>query len=266
MGLRHQFWVVAKVGGRYRTLAVTHCQNASGTDATRACWRLLTIFSSDANRKLIDHELKYASTKPDDWWKHIKQNHSQLPLEETIPFPFIQTCLVLGTAYDSRLDKPFPFFYPVSAYNKGISPMELTYNNQTGNTIIEITNLNELRYCFMFSPSRDPADAGFDMTYDLLSEDGVDETPRCKPLKPEEYLRYPCVVEDDFDVNLNQWHLITQDTLCKLWPEVPWPDQIEEKLCNQHTLCHQTADIMSSLIDPSFQTVMEKTSDTARMN
>jgi hypothetical protein len=84
---------------------------------------LLNIFGSSANKKLIHHDLNYASTKPDDWWELIGRNHEQLTLEDCFPFPFIQTCLTIGAASDSRLDKPFPFFYPVSAYDTGLSPV-----------------------------------------------------------------------------------------------------------------------------------------------
>jgi hypothetical protein len=155
MGIRHQFWVIAKVGRRYRALAVAHCQNATGTDATRACWRLLNIFGSSANKKLIHHDLNYASTKSDDWWEFI-QNSKDFTLENRIPFPFIQTCLILGAAYDSRLHNPFPFFYPVVPYETGISPMNLLCNNQTGYTIVDITDTDQLRYCFMFPPVPPP--------------------------------------------------------------------------------------------------------------
>jgi len=223
----------------------------------------LNIFGSSANRKLIGHELNYASTKPDDWWELIKQSPDQLTLEERFPFPFIQTSLTLGAAYDSRLDKPFPHFYPVSAYEAGTSPLYLTYNNQTGNTILEITDLNELRYCFMFSPPREALSPIMDD--DSLDEEEVDEPPRCKPLGPEEYLSYPCVDEQDFDVDLSQWHLITPDTLRDVWPEISWPDQNEEVPCTQQTPQYQTADTVPSLEDLSFLEVTEKALDNSYM-
>jgi hypothetical protein len=229
MGIRHQFWAIASVGGRYRSLGAVHCQNATGTDAIRACYRLLKIFGSSANEKLIRHDCNCASTKTEDWWKSIA-GLSKGKLEDRIAFPFIHTCLFLGAAYDSR-DEPDPFFYPVSAYETGISPMNLLWNNQTGFTIIDVTDRNQLRYCFMFPPrpSHMPGVDGEE------EEEIADESPRCRPLSAEEYVSCEdaCLDGPSVDVDLSQWSLISSDTLRELWPEVPWKTKSNRAPCDQ---------------------------------
>lgn len=131
-----------------------------------------------------------------------------------------QTALILGAAFDSRPDKSLPFVSRSTAYETGISPIRLTCNNNTGNTILEITNPDELRYCFMFSPAPSPFDVmdmtGGSLAEHSLGEDEVDEEPRCRPLGPEEYLSYPSVGDRHLDVDLGQWRLVTQDTLREL--------------------------------------------------
>jgi hypothetical protein len=219
MGIRHQFWAIASVGGRYRSLGAVHCQNATGTDAIRACYRLLKIFGSSANEKFIRHDCNCASTKTEDWWKSIAWP-CEGKLEDRIAFPFIHTCLFLGAAYDSR-DEPAPFFYPVSAYETSISPMNLVWNNQSGFTIIDVTDRNQLRYCFMFPPGPDMSDIPDMPDVDGEEEEEIaDEAPRCRPLSAEEYVSsgYACQ-DDDLDddvhvhVDLSQWSLISSDTL-----------------------------------------------------
>jgi hypothetical protein len=244
-------------------MAVAHCQNATGTDATRACWAVVNIFGSNANKKLIHHDLNYASTKPDDWWEFIKlKNSKDFTLENRIPFPFIQTCLLLGTAYDFRLHNPFPFFYPVVPYETGISPTNLLWNNQTGYTIVDITDTDQLRYCFMFPPSPPSSPAISDQSDEPPDED---EPLRCRPLTLEEYLSCPGIVEADIDVDLSRWHLITPDTLRELWPEVPWPDQNDRAPCSQQIPHCDRETTMPSLTDLSFHKIIEEALDNPRM-
>lgn len=232
MGIRHQFWAIASVGGRYRSLGVVHCQNAPGEDAIRACYRLLKIFGSSANEKLIRHDCNCASTKTEDWWKSIAALHVG-KLEDRIPFPFIHTCLFLGAAYDPR-DEPDPFFYPVSAYETGIPAMNLCWNNQSGFTIIDVTDRNQLRYCFMFPP-RPSYTPDVDGEEEEEEEEIADESPRCRPLSAEEYISCKDAQQDDLNVNVNlsQWSLISSDTLRELWPEVPWETKSNRAPCDQ---------------------------------
>jgi hypothetical protein len=260
MGIRHQFWAIARVGDRYRSLGIVHCQNATGTDATRACWRLLKIFGSSANETLIRHDCNYALTKTEDWWKSITRLYEGGRLEDcfAFPFPFIHTCLVLGAAYDSRLDKPFPYFYPVSAYETGTTPLSLTFNNQSGFTIIDITDRNQLRYCFMFPPEPNLSMAGIEYEEDEDEEDEEDEAPRCRPLTAEEYLRCKYVEEHVLDVDLSQWDLITYDTLRELWPDVPWENQNDIAPCSQQTSYHREE---ATLKDLAFRRAIEEALD-----
>ena len=252
MGIRHQFWAIAKVGSRYRSLGVVHCQNAPGVDAIRACWRLLQIFGSSANETLIRHDCNCASTKTEDWWNSIANRFGKdVPLEDRVAFPFIHTCLFLGAAYDSR-PEPDPFFFPVSAYETGISPMWLCSNNETGFTIIDITDRTQLRYCFMFPPPDPPISSskfrivdteGKEVVFNEEEEEEeeiVDDPPRCRPMTAEEYFSCESTcrgyVYAKLNIDLSQWKLIPSHTLRELWPEVPWETENDGAACEQLVL------------------------------
>lgn len=190
------------------------------------------------------------------------KNSEDFTLENRIPFPFIQTCFILGAAYDSRLHNPFPFFYPVVPYEMGISPMNLLWNNQTGHTIVDITDTDQLRYCFMFPPSPPSSPAISDQSDEPPDED---EPLRCRPLTLEEYLSCPGIVEADIDVDLSRWRLITPNTLRELWPKVPWPDQNDRAPCSQQIPHCDKETTMPSLTDLSFRKVIEEALDNPRV-
>jgi hypothetical protein len=69
MGQRHQFFAIAKVNNRYRTVAVLHNQWLFGYFAVRQCLNAMRILSAPGNLAGIRRELKLASSKPDSFWE-----------------------------------------------------------------------------------------------------------------------------------------------------------------------------------------------------
>ncbi|KAK1753639.1 hypothetical protein QBC47DRAFT_462418 [Echria macrotheca] len=246
MGYRHQFWVVARINQRYRTLAVCSSKNCGDTDAIHACWRLLTIFSSDRNRTLLRHDLDHAATREPSWWGSADNDDDKLS-----PFPFVQTCLVLGAAFDPRLE-PYPYVYPVTRYHHSETPMNFLMHNQTGCTVVDITDLQQPQYCFMFYPSRryDPImmkiqaekeQEGYDryswateeQKERFAEEENEEEEEerkrapfRCRPFPAETYLTWPGLEKKKFEPyeDLGHWSLIPPGNLRDLWPQIPWSE------------------------------------------
>jgi hypothetical protein len=69
MGQRQQFYAIAKVGNRYRTVAVVHNQWLFGHFAVRQCLNAMRILSAPRNLAGIRRELKSANSKPDSFWE-----------------------------------------------------------------------------------------------------------------------------------------------------------------------------------------------------
>ena len=139
MGQRHQLFVIAKIANRYRGLAVFHHQWLYGDIALERCLRILTIFSAPANRLPIQQELTAARRLDEEFWTKPRSWE-----DFEVPFPFITTCLLLGASFDVN-----------EVYNSRVTlePFNMAFNggdNGDGITIIDITNLTHVRYCFVF--------------------------------------------------------------------------------------------------------------------
>jgi len=72
--------------------------------AIERCLALLRIFRAKANRIAIQQELITAECYEAEVWKRKKQSDDAKAPDsfgqEVAPFPFIATCLVLGTSFD----------------------------------------------------------------------------------------------------------------------------------------------------------------------
>ncbi|KAK3335259.1 hypothetical protein B0T19DRAFT_452150 [Cercophora scortea] len=141
MAPRHQFFVIARVGPHYLPLAMAYHRWSCNVTAIQACLHLIDIFSSKANHRPITIELDLATqfykdkspprTTEPDWTAFGRQ---------PVPFPFITTCLVLGGAN------------PGTSRESGIHVEPLEYaqrgnKRHEGITIIDITDLDNVRYC-----------------------------------------------------------------------------------------------------------------------
>ncbi|KAM5356750.1 hypothetical protein ACJ41O_003396 [Fusarium nematophilum] len=144
MGQRHQLFVIARLGKHYRSLAVVHHQWLCGVSALGSCHRLLCIFSDPSNRATLQHELHLAA----DFFKDSEPPPSsppgwQNPKETACPFPFITTCLMTGAAYDYELAHVQTVHE--LAFNMGYDQGD----NNDGITVLDITDLTNVRYCFV---------------------------------------------------------------------------------------------------------------------
>lgn len=92
MGQRHQLFIIAKFGSRYRGLATVHHQWLYGASALRTCNHLLTILSDKTNRDALHHELRVA----DDFYK--TDPLPEIEDRQPAPFPLFNSILMAGTS------------------------------------------------------------------------------------------------------------------------------------------------------------------------
>ena len=203
MGQRHQLFVVASIAGRYRGLAAVHHQWLYGRGPLKACLRLLHIFSEPLNNRLLRHELLHAESLTEDEWT-AKRNWEK-PI---IPFPFITTCLVLGTSY-SPTDAS-------ETSNVSVEPFNLEFDegdNNDGITVIDITEPAHPRYCFLALPY-----------CETQAEPMI-------PLRAIDYLSayYPRDKQPEGLVeSFERYGLISTDSLKATWPRDDWGAYSEE--------------------------------------
>lgn len=135
-------FIVAKVGDRYRTFCSIQQYFIHVTLAER-CLRLIKIFEEPENRIPIQQELLLAQDKPEEFWTPEDQCQACCPF----PFPYLATCLTLGTSFDPAdgfLDHT-KLFYPGQEFDR--------LQNSDAVTIIDISEPHNVRYCFVgYSP------------------------------------------------------------------------------------------------------------------
>ncbi|KAI8664527.1 hypothetical protein NCS55_00961800 [Fusarium keratoplasticum] len=189
MGQRHQLFVIARVGKHYRSLAAVHHQWLYGVSALRSCLRLLRIFSDPGNHLALKHELDLAASFFKDKPPPPSEPEEYRDAESTTcPVPFITTCLAIGASYDSKTGQ-------VQAIH------ELRYDmgydqgdNNDGITVIDITDLDHVRYCFVNFGNEDDEDSQSELRRVGLSNKRMDAPPFDNfatetPLTGREYLR-----------------------------------------------------------------------------
>jgi hypothetical protein len=223
--------VIAKIGNRYRGLAVFHHQWLLGEIALERCLRILTIFSAPANRLPIQQELTAAKRLDEEFWTKPRSWE-----DFEVPFPFITTCFLLGASFDVK---------PVCNSRVTLEPFNMAFNggdNNDGITVIDITNLTHVRYCFVFwrdwrAERRMMMEEGEEVEEEEEEEEGDTEWgsgPRMIPLsgpmylsayyKAEERSKDPKlqtelqVLEQQFD----KWDLIDTASLANIWPQGEW--------------------------------------------
>ncbi|KAL8691725.1 MAG: hypothetical protein Q9218_003118 [Villophora microphyllina] len=208
MGQRHQLFVIAKTNGHYRLLCAIHHQWLYGHTALRRCLDVVKHFSHPDNHLPLQQELIAASKFDDDFWVAPESNEDEK--NNNIPFPFIATCLIMGASFNVKgyyhHVQMEPFFM---AYNEG--------DNNNGITVFDITDLDNVRYCFVDF-------------YGMESERAV---ALMTPLSARTYLEAYYLLDDsddrakktDLSALLNQFKskgLVTTAALKETWPSGAW--------------------------------------------
>ncbi|KAI4170188.1 MAG: hypothetical protein LQ348_007159 [Seirophora lacunosa] len=211
MGQRHQLFVIAKINGHYRQLCAIHHQWLYGHTALRRCLDTLKIFENATNRMPLQQELTAAAKQDNDFWEPAGPRDSyHNPKNSHIPFPFIMTCLIVGASfnldgyYHGVLVEPF-----YMAYDEG--------DNNNGITIFDITDLANVRYCFV----------------DFYGMESKREVDLMTPLSARTYLEayYDLDEADDptgFLPLLDKFRgrdLVATSALMETWPKGEWQEE-----------------------------------------
>ncbi|KAK3379570.1 hypothetical protein B0T24DRAFT_162423 [Lasiosphaeria ovina] len=193
MGQRHQLFIISKIQDRYRTLAAIHHQWLYGASATKACWRVLQVLEHQANKRLIKHELAYAATRPDEWWDNLGDD------DHVTPFPVTATCLLVSAGIDPRPESHYQ--HDVIPLSIAITPDEVDNNDEI--TVIDISNLNAVRYCFIFLGDPMAPITGIQYYRTYYKQD--------RPDIPQ-------------PADLEAWDLVHIEALRDLWPHEAWEE------------------------------------------
>lgn len=177
------------------------------------CHRLLRIFSDDANRIPIQQEVAFAAeffgnASEADVKALVAHNHGGAVLSAVLcPFSFITTWLIVGASYD-------PVLGSCSSVEEERFGMEYNQgDNNNGITVLDITDLRNVRYCFV----------------DFFGMESTREVPLHTPLDGWTYLRAYYDDTHDFVVNnkattdgLEKYALVELSALANCWPDGHW--------------------------------------------
>ncbi|CAG9975661.1 unnamed protein product [Clonostachys byssicola] len=147
MAHSQQTFVIAEVDGLYRPLAALNNPDLGGMRALAQCHRQLQIFSHPSNRIALEAELFSAKTFFKNWTAPDTKRPSSSNYSLRSPFSFISTCLTVGSLH--RTDG-----HPPAAIQE--LPFDIPFDycpNGGGIIVIDITNLDKLKYCFAFISS-----------------------------------------------------------------------------------------------------------------
>lgn len=210
MGQRHQLFVIAKIAGRYRTLCVIHHQWLYGATALKCCLQLGKIFQAEENRIPLQQELIAARSKDESFWCQKVDYRSS----SRYSFPYILTCLIHGASFSAKRG----YYHQVQ-----VEPFNLEFDggdNNNGITILDITELNSVRYCFV----------------DFQGMESAREVQLMSPLSAADYLwayydkddsksqeQFGTLVEE-----LMAWPLVDVDSLSSTWPSGDWKHNTED--------------------------------------
>jgi hypothetical protein len=124
-----------------------HHQWLYGLSALRTCLNILSIFSDKANRIPLQQELNFAQ----DFFKNQATPPTKRPSlprhdepSEPCRFPFVTTCVVVGTVFDRHTATRAAMAHE-EPYNLGFDQGD----NNDGITVIDISDLDNVRYCFV---------------------------------------------------------------------------------------------------------------------
>ncbi|KAK7427011.1 hypothetical protein QQZ08_006438 [Neonectria magnoliae] len=146
--VHQEIYVVARVCGYYRRLAVVKHINSASENVIRTCLRLIAIFSEPSNRLALKQELAMAvdffeNGRPPGQVTFRLRDPSILDEDLPCPFPFITTCLFLGAGYQATTGQ---------VHRVKELPHDIPYHSvrdTSGMTVLNITDLENIQYCFV---------------------------------------------------------------------------------------------------------------------
>jgi hypothetical protein len=189
MFFRHQIFVIARVGKHHRCLAVVHHQGLYDVFALKSCLRLIDVFSAKSTRSALESELHLA----EQFYRgHPAPTMSEPDYEahgtSPVRFPFIATCLILGSSLDLADDPR-----RIGRRLASLEPEDVGFDqsqNETGITVLDITDLDNVRYCFA-AWRRLIGDVDADSDQD--QDDALEALPSFnKPWSASEYSQHSC--------------------------------------------------------------------------
>lgn len=185
-----------------------------------ACLRLIKIFQCNQNRRGLQHELQYAAkqrwTAGDQVIGGTSADSKILAdTPEDVCFPLIMTCLVVGASIDARDAK----------YSHVLTlPFNTRFNgarNDEGVTIIDISNLANIRYCFVsYCGLQAPYDESIPNMAPLSGATYLSAYQR-KPNTDQPFSRWTIALDqllEDFKTT----PLVDFETLNETWPRDEW--------------------------------------------
>ncbi|KAI9647576.1 hypothetical protein NHQ30_003961 [Ciborinia camelliae] len=231
--VKHQFYVISKIGTRYRGLAVVdHGQEFSshhsflpctytildGMDRPYAIEMLLNtveLLQNHQNRICLEHEKRWAARFRECDWNTQKSAN---------PFPFTMTCLVMGVTF-----KPSSRCYEIISGTPEPFNQEFDKcDNNVGISILDVTDLDKIRYCFVnINPDSEPNRSG---------RIGSHGAPSMIPLNANEFVG-AYYHEEDYKEDWKKWiqdlnklDVIDTQALNSVWPRNTWKIRVGEEV------------------------------------
>ena len=221
MSHRHQVLIIARVGDRYRLLAGLSHIWLYGQYALNSCLRCCKIFQADVNREALQTEISLAQRADAGVWDRKAAHRGEDDHIESPPFPFIMSCLFVGA------------FSLSSQHDNDISALDIRrscweFENNDGLTIIDVSILDHVRYCFLEGN-------------ETRNRDDDNPSEKNTPLSAQQYLRK---YYDNSEVQahgmqalideLFAWSLLSIAALKSTWPAEAWP---EDGYSSSITIC-----------------------------
>ena len=226
MGARHQLFVIARMNDCYRRLATLHHQWLSRENVLKRCLALQRVFRAESNRNAIQQELVAAKSYSAETWqpaeKPLPDNLADGDCgRELAPFPFIATCLLVGTS-----------FSPIEGHQSRVHPLDHKmplgcWDNNEGMTILDISHPEQTSCCFASLGHDDESE-------NMLDREAI---PMRASLSASSYFRVygdrdtlapPQQAECDLLIQeLERFPLVDNDSLRTLWENAPETQSVE---------------------------------------
>ena len=233
MGQRHQLFVIAKINDRHRVLAAIHIQWLYGFSTLRQGLHLISIFNAQTNQAGLRRELNRAEKS--DWTKDIYDDQGKA---SSTVFPFIATCLSIGTALNEESTETSNVF---------LLPIDIAYDgcdNDDGITVLDISDIGRTRYGLAFL-----SESELSWQYGERPDDDIefeaDVVPGLKLLKPRTYVSSYCKdtdIEGDpreaMITQLGAMPTVNAKALESIWPDAGWQSEYGEdtEVCTAEVL------------------------------